>query len=110
MPILKRKKMRLPITSLFNAVLIMFIIIRATLSVMVQPINSTTNSYLSILLAGYPTTGFVAMLIIALAIIMWSAHLLQIFWNRFFADMFSLRDLEYQEALAIILMIAVIIP
>ena len=106
---LSRKPKQQPITSLFNAVLLLYLIVRGTLSMMIQPTSDATNSYVSLILSNYPTSGFIAMMIVALAIILWGAELLRMFWNFFMVSMFKLRALTYQEALAITLMIAIVL-
>ncbi|MEK7102725.1 MAG: hypothetical protein AAB870_00050 [Patescibacteria group bacterium] len=105
---LGKKTKQQPITSLFNAVLLLFLVVRATLFMLVQPTNDAANTYLSLILSSYPTSGFVAMIVVALAIILWGAELLRMFWNFFMTNMFKLRTLTYQEALAITLIIAVV--
>lgn len=106
---LSRKPKQQPITVLFNAVLLLYLIVRGTLAMFVQPASDMANSYLSLFLSSYPTGGFVAMIIVALAVMLWGAELLRMFWNMFMVSMFKLRELTYQEALAIMLMIAVVL-
>ncbi len=106
---LSRKSKQQPITSLFNAVLLLYLVVRGTLSMLSQPATDITNTYLNLLLSSYPTIGFLAMIVVALAIVLWGAELLRMFWNFFMVSMFKLRQLTFQEALAIILMITVIL-
>jgi hypothetical protein len=57
----------------------------------------------------YPILSIISALSIGVVLLFWGANLFQKFWNRLVSDIFSVRALEYQESLAIVLTIAIIV-
>jgi len=56
----------------------------------------------------YPTLSIIAALVIGVILLLWGATLFKKFWNRLISDIFSVRELEFQESLAIVLILAII--
>ncbi|MBI5641510.1 MAG: hypothetical protein HZA17_13905 [Nitrospirae bacterium] len=55
-----------------------------------------------------PTFAMIAAFLMGLFLVFWGAALVKIFWNRFIADVFKVRDISFDESLAIILIIAIV--
>lgn len=56
----------------------------------------------------YPTLSILAALAIGVVLLLWGANLFKKFWNRLISDIFRARELEFQESLAIVLILAII--
>ena len=56
----------------------------------------------------HPTLSIIAALVIGMILLLWGANLFNKFWNRLISDIFGVRELEFQESLAIVLILAII--
>lgn len=56
----------------------------------------------------YPTISIIVAISIGLALLLWGANLFKSFWNKVISDIFGVRELEFQESLAIVLILAII--
>jgi hypothetical protein len=54
-----------------------------------------------------PPIAIGSALLMLFILVFWGATLLRMFWNRFVSDVFKLRNLTYDESLAIVLIIAI---
>ncbi|MHB1185890.1 MAG: hypothetical protein ACYC4A_14460 [Desulfobulbia bacterium] len=56
----------------------------------------------------YPALSIIAALAIGVVLLLWGASIIKSFWNRLVSDIFSVRELEFQEALAMVLILAIV--
>jgi hypothetical protein len=55
-----------------------------------------------------PVTAIIAAMLLAIGLLAGGAALVKQFWNRFVAEVFKIRDITLQEAIAIILVITIL--
>lgn len=56
----------------------------------------------------FPILSILLAFIIGIALLLWGVLLFETFWNRLISDIFELREINFQEALALILVISII--
>lgn len=95
------------ITMSFNILMFIYISISFLAEYLSEPENPAKAPW-EILFENAPAMSIILALIFTLVLIIAGAFLLRIFWNRFISDVFRVRDITYQEAIAILL-IAVMI-
>lgn len=95
------------ITIGFNITMFIYICISFLADYLFGPENPAKAPW-EVLFGNSPILSMVLALIFALVLIIAGAYLLRIFWNRFIADVFNLRVITYQEAIAL-LFIAVVV-
>jgi hypothetical protein len=54
-----------------------------------------------------PAVGIAGAVLIIATLVFWGAAVLKIFWNRFLSDLFKIRNITYDESLAVILILAI---
>jgi len=54
-----------------------------------------------------PAVGIAGAVLIIATLILWGAALVKIFWNRFLSDLFNIRNITYDESLAVILILTI---
>ncbi len=95
------------ITLIFNVILFVYIGCAFFAEYLFKPETPARVPW-EILFENSPIMSIVVALIFALALIMAGSYLLRLFWNRFIADVFKVRDITYNEAIAILLIAGVI--
>lgn len=56
----------------------------------------------------YPNPSILVALAIGVVLLLWCANLIKNFWNRLISDIFGVRELEFQESLSIVLILAIV--
>ncbi|RZB33835.1 MAG: hypothetical protein SRB2_03671 [Desulfobacteraceae bacterium Eth-SRB2] len=56
----------------------------------------------------FPVLSIIISFILGITLLLWGAKLFEAFWNRLISDIFKLREINFQEALALILVISII--
>jgi hypothetical protein len=54
-----------------------------------------------------PTFALVLAVLVVVVVVLWGAALLRAFWNRWIVDVFKVREITYDEAIALILILAI---
>lgn len=54
----------------------------------------------------FPILSVAIAIILALVLVIWGSRLLQLFWNRFISNIFALREISFQEAFALTLVLS----
>lgn len=54
-----------------------------------------------------PSVGIAGAILIIATLVFWGAALVKIFWNRFLSDLFHVRNITYDESLALALILAI---
>ena len=98
---------RSKISKWFNVVLFLYITIELVVNYLFEPVVEETTPWDAIYNVS-PVLSIIAAGAITLILIFWGSKLLQIFWNRFVSDIFTIRNISFQESLAIILIIGVL--
>jgi len=44
-----------------------------------------------------------------LILLLWGAKLLELFWNRLISSLFQIREIDFQEALSIVLVLTILV-
>jgi len=57
----------------------------------------------------FPVFSVIAASLIGLLLLVWGAKLCELFWNRLISSIFDLREINFQEALSIVLVIAIVV-
>ena len=57
----------------------------------------------------FPVLSVLLAVLIGLVLLLWGAKMVQLFWNRLISDIFQLREINLQEALALVLVLAITI-
>lgn len=57
----------------------------------------------------FPVVSVTVAIIMGLSLLLWGAKLLELLWNRLISDIFKLRAINFQEALAIVLIFAIVV-
>jgi hypothetical protein len=54
----------------------------------------------------FPVLSVIFAIVMGLLLFLWGAKMIEVFWNRFIAEVFKIREIVFQEALALILISA----
>ena len=94
---------RKAITVSFNILLVLYVIYASFLSYLFDP-DANRHVPMDDFFEFAPASFIVAAVVLLALAILLGALILRAFWNRLVSSLFSIRDINYQEALAIILM------
>ncbi len=95
------------ITLIFNIVLFIYIGVTFLAEYLFKP-ETSDNTPWEILFKNSPELSIALALVFTAVLILAGAQLLKIFWNRFISDIAKIRNISFQEAMAIFLIIGVI--
>lgn len=98
---------RTVITAGSNILLALYLIYAGVVSYLFSP-KSSSQVPMDELFKIAPITAIIAAIILALAVVLVGALAIRTFWNRLVTSLFLIREINYQEALAIMLMITII--
>ena len=101
------KEISQKITLTFNIVLFVYMGCAFLAEYLFKPETSDRAPWES-LFKNSPVLSITLALIFAVILILAGAQLLKIFWNRFISDVMKLREITFQEAIAIFLIIGAI--
>jgi hypothetical protein len=100
-------KNRQQISPIYNFVLFSYVCVDFLVSTLFDP-NFDAKVPWDAVYGAYPTLSITAALVIGVILLLWGANLFKKFWNRLISDIFNVRELEFQESLAIVLILAII--
>lgn len=95
------------ITKTFSVVLFLYLCVSSLVEYLFEP--ETTKVPWDVVYEWSPSFAIITPVLIVLIMALWGAVLLKIFWNRFVSDIFSVRIISYDEALALLLMVAILL-
>lgn len=96
------------ITKIFNVVLFLYLLFVSLMGYLFDPESHKKVPWDEIY-AWSPPFATITAFFIGLLLIFWGAAIIRIFWNRFVVDVFKIRTITYNEALAISLILAIIL-
>jgi len=96
------------IKKLFNLAIFVYYFINCLTRYLFEP-SISQNSPWDKVFSLYPALSIIGALIILSFLIFSGSLIIKVFWNRFINDIFKVRDISFDESLAIILIIAIII-
>jgi hypothetical protein len=94
------------ITKIFNAVLFLYLLFVSLMGYLFDPESHKRVPWDDVY-TWSPSFAIIAAFCMGLFLIFWGAAVVKIFWNRFIADVFKIRTINYDEALAISLMLTI---
>ncbi len=56
----------------------------------------------------FPVLSIVIAFLIGLVLLLWGAKLFEMFWNRLLSNLFKFREIDFQEALSIVLVLTIL--
>jgi len=98
---------RKKISPIYNISLFCFFCVNLLTTTLFDP-NFDARVPWDSLYESYPNLSILAALLIGVVILLWGATLFKKFWNRLVSDIWGVRELEFQESLAIVLVIAIV--
>jgi hypothetical protein len=98
---------RKAVTVGFNILLFLYLIYVSFVSYFFDP-KSESRVPLDVFIDIAPATSIVVAVVLVVILFLLAALVIRAFWNRLITSLFSIRDINYQEALAIILMISIV--
>lgn len=94
------------ITKSFNAALFLYLLLSSSLHYLFEPARNVQVPWDRVY-DWSPLFAIITAIIMGLFSIAFGAVLIEIFWNRFIADVFRVKEITFDESLAIILIIAI---
>ena len=96
------------ITLKFNLVLFSYLCIGVFVSLMFEPDTGEKVPWDTVY-ETFPVLSMIAAFCIGLVLLLWGAKLCELFWNRLISSIFELREIDFQEALSVILVLSIIV-
>ena len=96
------------ITIGFNALLFLYLIYASFVSYLFDP-ESDSRVPMDDFFDIAPVASIVAAVVLGVALLLTGALVVRAFWNRLVTSLFSTRDINYQEALAITLIVSILV-
>lgn len=91
------------VTLAFNLILFAYCILNIIVVILFEP-NEPYKSYFDALWDKSTMLGIGILLFLVGILLSGGAQLLKVFWNRFIADVFKVRNISFQESIAVMLM------
>ena len=95
------------ITKRFNVALFLYFGTAITINALFEP-ESKEKVPWDFLYDWSPLFAITVATLMAIILALWSAVLVRILWNRFISDVFTIREISFDESLAVVLMIAIL--
>jgi len=95
------------ITKVFNAVLFLYFLFNSFIGYLFDPAGDKLVPWDKVY-EWSPSFAFLGALLLVLILAFWGAVIARIFWNRLIVDVFKVREITYDESLAIVLITAII--
>ena len=92
------------ITCSFNLILLTYLSIDFLVFLLFEPITDEKVPWDAIY-DDFPVLSIILAFIIGFSLLLWGAKLFESFWNKAISDIFGLRKINYQEGLALVLVI-----
>lgn len=96
------------INKTFNAILFFYLLCMDSAFFIFEP-RPQRNAPWYALYDASPSMAIGVAVLILLVLLIWGAVLGRVFWNRWVADVFKVREITYDEAMALILMFAILV-
>ena len=96
------------ITKSFNAVLFFFGLYIWVLSIVGEEPQKSHPSYWDKIGEWSPAIGIGLSILCFLTLVVWGSWIVKQFWNRLLVDLFPVREINFNEALALILIIGIL--
>lgn len=98
---------RKSITKLFNAVLFLYFLFNSTIGYLFDPAGDKSVPWDKVY-EWSPSVAVSGALALVLILSLLGAVIIRVFWNRFIADVFKIREITFDESLAIVLITAIL--
>lgn len=95
------------ITKIFNAALFVYYLFNSAIGYLFDPAGEKSVPWDKVY-EWSPSIAVSGALLIVLILALLGAVIAKIFWNRFISDIFKVREITYDESLAIVLIAAII--
>jgi len=95
------------ITDMFNVSLFIFLLANGLVEYLATPEDNTKVPWDKVYEFS-PAAGILGMLLIIIAMALLCSVITRVFWNRFITDVFKVREITFNESLAIVLVLAII--
>lgn len=95
------------LTKTFNLVLFVYLVFVDSVSFLFEP-RPKRNTPWNMLYDSSPSLAVVLGILLILVMLIWGAALVRIFWNRWIVDVFKVREITYDESMALVLMLAIL--
>ncbi len=92
----------------FNLVLFAYLCVNVLVSSLFDPQTDEKVLWDKVYEA-FPVASVTLAVLIGLSLLLWGSKLVELFWNRFISDIFGLREIDFQEALALVLILAIVV-
>ena len=96
------------ITFSFNLILFAYLFVDFLVSLLFDPKIDEKVPWDAVYDA-FPVLSIILAFIIGVSLLLWGAKLFESFWNKLISDIFKIREIIYQEALALILVVFIIV-
>ena len=100
-------KNRQQVSPIYNFVLFSYLCIEYLITILFDPDFDAKVPWDAVYEA-HPALSIFGALVIGVILLLWGANLFKQFWNRLISDVFSVRKLEFQESLAVVLILAIV--
>lgn len=98
---------RKTITKIFNASLFLYFLFNSSIGYLFDPAGDKSVPWDKVY-EWSPSIAVSSALLLVTTLALLGAVIAKIFWNRFVADVFKVREITYDESLAIVLIMAII--
>jgi hypothetical protein len=95
------------ITFKFNLALFSYLCIGFFVSLMFAP-EKEEKVLWDTVFETLPVLSIIVAFFIGLFLLLWGAKLCELFWNKFISNIFNLKGIDFQEALSIVLVLAIV--
>lgn len=96
------------ITFKFNLVLFVYLFINYLASSLFEPEWEEKIPWDTVYEA-FPVLSIIIAFLMGLVLLLWGAKLFEWFWNRLISTLFKLREIDFQEALSIVLVATIVV-
>jgi len=91
----------------FNLFLFAYLCISSLASFLFEPQSKEQVPWDTVYKAA-PVLSILIAIFIVFLLILWGAKLFELFWNRLMSDLFKLREIDFQEALSMVLVLSIV--
>ena len=91
----------------FNLILFIYFCVDFLVSLLFDP-NIDEKVPWDVVYKAFPVLSVIVAFVLGLTLLLLGAKLFEAFWNRLISDVFGLRELNFQETIAIILVLAIV--
>ena len=95
------------ISFVFNLVLFVYFCVDFLVSLLFDP-NINAEVPWDAVHKAFPVLSIIIAFILGLLLLLWGVKLFESFWNSLVSDIFGLRELDFQESLAVVLVLVII--